>query len=162
MGKRQPVYDLNDYILNGTEAGALLGWPNASGLRPIVPTQQQPEPNVRNEVSPYIVYSVRTTHDPVNWWINTDEVSYVIWGNSFEQLSEVANIIIDSCRAMDDSAGDIMRYLGSRGGPQEWAFHYIRLLSTLTPEPAAQEAGRMGWIITLRYEYSPLTGKHIS
>lgn len=161
MSKRQPIFDLNDYLLNGTDVGTLLGWPNSTGVRPIIPTQQQPEPNDRNETSPYIVYGFRTIHDPDMWWLHADEVSYVIWGNSFEQLSEIANELIDNCRAMDDSASDLMTYLNNRGTTMEWQFHWVRLLGSFSPEPAGQEAGRLGWIITLRYEYSPLSGKHI-
>lgn len=161
LNKRQPIYDFNDYLLNGTDVGTLLGWPNPQGIRPIIPTQQQPEPNANVDDQPYIVYSFRTIHDPDMWWLHTDEVSYVIWGRSFDKLSEVANEIMDNARAMDDSAGDLMGYLISRGTEIEWKFHWVRVMASYSPEPASQEGGRLGWIITLRYEYSPLSGKHV-
>lgn len=161
MPKRQPIFDINDYLLNGTNVGAMLGYPNQTGLRPIIPTQQQPEPNDRNVVNPYIVYSFRTMTDPDMWWMHMDEVSYVIWGKSFDELSEIANEIMDNTRAMDESAGDLMSYLYSRGTAIEWQFHYLRLMGSFSPEPAGGEAGRLGWILTFRYGYSPVSGKHI-
>jgi len=156
-----PVYDLNEYLLNGTRVGELLGWPNPEGLRPIIPIQQQPEPNSRNEVAPYMVYTVRTVHDPTNWWMNSDEVTYVIWGTSVDTLAEIANEIIDNCRAMDDSARDFNDFLINRGTDPDYIFHWVRLIGSFSPQPAGQEGGRLGWIITLRYEYSPAAGKHI-
>lgn len=161
MPNRLPIYDFNEYLLNATDVGTLLGYPNPTGLRPIIPTQQQPEPNDRNIVNPYIVYSFRTTTDPEMWWMHIDEVSYVIWGKSFDELAVIANEIMDNTRAMDESAGDLMDYLYSRGTGLDWRFHYVRLLGSFSPEPAGGEAGRLGWILTFRYGYSPIAGKHI-
>jgi len=162
VAKRQPIYDVNEYLLNGTQVGVLLGWPNVTGLRPIIPTQQQPEANERGSVRPYIVYSFRTVHDPDMWWMKTDEVSYVVWGSTFDELSEVANEIISNIQSMDESAGDIMRYLNSTTVTPQYIFHWVRLLASFSPEPAVQEGGRMGWIITFRYEYSDVVGKHLA
>lgn len=161
MSKRQPIYDINDYLLNGTEVGPLLGWPSTTGLRPILPVQQQPEPNERNKTFPYIVYSFRTVGGFDHWWTHTEEATFVIWGSSFDELSEVANEIIDNLHALDESAQDLMRYIEANNMTNEWEFHYIRLLSSTSPNPALQESGRLAWYLTFRYEYSPVNGKHI-
>ena len=161
MTKRQPVYDINEWLLNGTEVGALMGWPNPEGIRPFVPVQQQPETNDRTSENPYVVYSWRTIGGLDQWWVRTDEVTYVIWGRSVEQLSEIANEIVDHLIALDESAQDLMEYLGHTGRNLEWVFHYIRVVGSFSPDPASQEAGRLGWIVTFRYEYSPVNGKHI-
>lgn len=161
MTKRQPVYDINEWLLNGTEVGALLGWPNPEDIRPIIPVQQQPETNDRTSESPYIVYTWRTVGGTDQWWIRTDEVNYVIWGRTVDELSEIANEIVDRLIALDESSADLMDYLEYSGRSLEWVFHYTRVIGSFSPDPAGQEAGRLGWIITFRYEYSPVNGKGI-
>lgn len=159
---RLAVYDVNDYVLNGTGAGALMGWPTQENIRPIVPAQQQPEMNEMNPEHPYMVYRWRTTTETDTWWEHTDELNYVIWGKSYDQLAGVANELVDAFRALDQSAGDLNDYLrANRPGGPEYIFHWVKVLASISPEPAGQEAGRIGWVVSIRYQYVPVNGRFI-
>lgn len=158
MTNNQAVYDLNDYLLSATEVGTLLDYA-PGGISRIVPTQQQPEMNDTNN-TPYITYTWRTVTDIDLWWMHTDEISYVIWGPTLDAIAPVANAIMDNCRALDQSASDMMNYLLGRG-EIEYKFHWIRLIGSYSPDSSGQEAGRLGWVITLRAAYVPLNGKHL-
>lgn len=155
------VYEFNDYILNGTDVGSLLGY-DGTGLRPIVPLQQQPELNADNPKHPYIVYSWRTSMPDDAWWLHTDEVSYVIWGKNLAELSEVATEILNTCRALDESAEEAMKYFNSRQTESSVDFKYVRVMGSFSPEAPTSEGGRLGWLITIRYVYTPNAGKHIN
>lgn len=152
----QAVYLLNDYILNGTPVGPLLGY-TGTGLRPIVPLQQQPEMNEQNRLHPYMAYSYRTSPDPLQWWMMMDEVTYVVWGQKVDDVNEVAGAMLNYFRRLDESAVDLMDYLRAKGD-HRYQFHYVRVVNFFSPEPATAEAGRVGLPITLRYEYNSTAG----
>lgn len=161
MATKLAVYEFNDYILNGTGVGPLLGY-TGTGLRPIIPLQQQPEFNKENPKHPYIVYSWRTSIPDDAWWLHADEVSYVIWGKNLGELSAVAMELIDNCRALDESAGDVMDYFRARGTEIPFDFKYVRVMGSFSPEVAIAEGGRIGWLVTMRYVYTPNSGKYIA
>lgn len=159
---RDAVYDLNDYLLNATPVGGLLGWTNAPGeYRPIIPVQQQPEMNEENPTNPYMVYVTRTSPGIEQWWISMDEVTYTVWGKTLGELTNVTNELMDILKRLDDSAQELDAYLRSVGR-RDFDFYYVRVVSVFSPEATAQEAGRYGKPITIRYEYANLRGRGVA
>lgn len=157
--KRLAIYDINDYLLNATPVGEMLGY-SGVGLRPIIPVQQQPEMNEQNPTHPYIVYAGRSTPDPQQWWMHEDIITYMIWGKEQESLNEIANEIVDVLARLDTSANELNRYLASVNRT-DFIFYYVQVTSVMTPEAANAEGGRYGKPLTFRYEYSKTAGRDI-
>lgn len=159
--KRLAVYDVNDYLMRGTDVGTLLGYVEG-GLRPFIPVQQQPEFNEENPEHPYIVYRWRTSTPDDAWWEHMDELNYVIWGKDYDSLAEVANEILNEMRSLDQSAGDLNNWLSAnRPDGVDYIFHWVRVRASSAPDAATQEGGRLGWLISLQYQYVPVKGKYI-
>lgn len=144
------IYKINDYILNGSDVGTLLGWPNKSGIRPIVATQDAPE--VQNSKTPWIVYSVRTTNDIDCWWLMRDDVTFIIYHNDADTLNDVGSALIKLFKTQDAAAENINAYLrGNNDGDYE--FQYSSLTHDLSPDPASAEAGVMAKMFVFRVGY---------
>lgn len=154
------TYEINDYLLNGTPVGALLGY-TGTGLKPIFPIQPTPEANEINPEFPFLTYSVRTITDPEMWWTSIDEVTYIISSNDFEDIIEVAKEMIDIFKRLDESASDLQKYLWLNG-KYDFNFNYIRMVSSMFPDPAPEEGGRFKMPVTIRYSYTENSGRGIS
>ena len=157
----QAVYRLNDFILNYTgydgytnPIPALLGY-TGTGTKPIFPAQELPESNVLPGA--FIIYNYRTSTNSTQWWLNTDEVNYMIHATDIETSSSVIEAMDDLFRRQDESAIDLMRYL--KGVNKiDYDFKYVRVVNKISPDVSASEGGRHSRIITVRYDYTKVAG----
>lgn len=157
---RKAIYDLNDYLLNGTPVGAMMGY-TGTGLRPIIPIQQVPEFSDMDAEIPYIVYAGRSVPLADQWWISQDEYTYMIWGNDLDTINDLGLEIVDVCQRLDESADDLNKYLASVNR-RDFIFHSVRVMGDLTPESAQSEGGRYGKPIIIRTEYVKTAGRGIA
>lgn len=157
MSQRIAIYDVNDYILN--QIPTLFGYTSTQQYKPILPIQDVPE--AITFPGAYMTYSVRTSIDPNQWWISTDDVNFMIWDKALADIQDVQVALTNLFRRMDDSATDIMTYLS--GIPRnDFTFLSFKMIGTMSPAPLTLEAERYGQPFNFRYTYMLNSGTGIS
>lgn len=154
MSNTIAIYNVNNYILETIPT--LFKY--TTGNKPIVPIQDVPE--AKDFPGPYITYSVRTTIDPNQWWVSTDDVIYMIWDRNLNNIQPIVNELIDIFRRMDESATDLNEYVDSINNDD---FNYLsfQIVDTVFPNPVAGEGERYGQPFNFKYKYMVNSGRGI-
>ncbi len=128
---------------------------------PIMPTQQVGEFTQSTDVdkykAPFIVYNWRTETIPQNWFIQSDQIVYVIYSQNPQHIRDVTKTIVDLCKKWDESAAALNKYLAMLPNYfkfQQYHYKNISVVSAPGPDPSDEEGGRMESVITIRVTYT--------
>jgi len=141
-----------EYYLSGSSS-------NKIQWIPIMPTQEAEEFTQSTDLdgtkAPYIVYNWRVENINQNWFIQSDQIAYIIYSDNAAHHRDVSKVIIDYLKRWDESASEINDFLAPRGG--KWTqFNYknTSIVSSIGAEPTDESGGRMQTIITARITYT--------
>ena len=145
------VYDLIDYLLDDSEFADAVNY-DGSGYKPFFPAQEQPESE-----QPFIRYSMRTTVDTDEWWIQTDDWMLFIHSNSPLELNNINAILIDRLVRGDKSAKPINKWMLDNGREDYWV-HSTEVQMLGQYVPSEQEGGEFQIPTTIRIKYTRRNG----
>lgn len=137
------ILDADDYALD------ILNGP-ATGIIPIVPSQQDMLNYEALDGKTHIVYDWVADGYEENWLICRDSMMFTIYSKYPAEILKIQNLILDLFRRMDDSARDINSYIGSNS---PFIFYTISLADMLSPEPQREKAGWFAAQAVIRYKY---------
>jgi hypothetical protein len=153
--------DINRYIWNQlTASGVLSSSSYISGITggvilPFTPAQEEPLIANTFDDNPYFVFDVLTTQNSTSssdaWWVERDELTYVIYGPDLNKINQIINVIKESCRRMDESAKQVNRTSGISG---KYWFQTVSVEWVEQAEPSKSEAGRLSASIQICYNYA--------
>lgn len=132
------------------EAG-LLTLSDYKGLTALIPAQQQPEYTNLTKGIPFIVYNYMQEGTYSDWWLEHEQVAYVIYTDDSAKIRDMVNYLNNLYRRFDWSAQDVNKYLNTSGSTAQQAFEfkYVRVVSASSIEPATEEGGRHSATIVL-------------
>lgn len=138
------VLSSNSYI-SGITGGVIL---------PFTPAQEEPLIANTFDDNPYFVFDVLTTQNSTStsdaWWVERDELTYAIYGPDLNKITEIVNVIKESCRRMDESARQVNQTSGISG---KYWFQTVSVEWVDFSEPSKSEAGRIAAMIQICYNY---------
>lgn len=132
------------------EAG-LITLADYKGLVPIIPAQQQPEYTNLAKGIPFIVYNYAQEGTYQDWWLEHEQVAYVIYTDDANKIRDIINYLNKLYRRFDWSAQEINTWLAANGSAAQKAFDfkYVRVVNASSLEPATEEGGRHSALIVL-------------
>lgn len=137
------ILDPDDYSLD------ILNGP-ATGVIPIVPSQQDMLNYEALDGKTHIVYDWVADGYEENWLICRDSIMFTTYSKSPVEILKIQNLILDLFRRMDDSARDINSTLPSNS---PFIFYSISLADMLSPEPQREKSGWFAAQAVIRYKY---------
>jgi hypothetical protein len=143
-----------------SEGGLEMSTSAYNGLIPIIPTQQVPAFTEMGTAKPFIVYTYTNAGYSENIWSHVEQMSYIVYSDSEQQLRQIGNFLVDLLRRYDLTAEEVNDFIptivnGSGDhDEQNFEFHYVTVMATLGPEPYRTEGGRQATSITVRYAYT--------
>jgi hypothetical protein len=116
---------------------------------------------------PYIVFTWTTPRIGTDWFIQSEQITYLIYSTELDEIRTITNFIIDSMKQYDRSAINVQTWLekqppsvevnGQMVNPYEaLEIHTISVDSASSPTPIDQAGGRMEAIVTLDVQYGVL------
>jgi hypothetical protein len=113
---------------------------------------------------PFIVFNWTTPALGADWFIQEEQIIYLVYSSDMEEMNKITNFIIDTMKMEDRSATNVQRYLEKITDPTKWggrtsspfgAIEYYSIdvagSNGATPIPEAQ--GNMEGLITLNVKY---------
>jgi hypothetical protein len=124
---------------------------NYNGLTPIIPAQQQPEYTNLAKGIPFIVYNYTQEGTYQDWWLEHEQVAYVVYTDDANKIREIITFLNHLYRRFDWSAQDINIWLAANGSATQktFDFKYVRVVNATSLEPATEEGGRHSALIVL-------------
>jgi len=127
-------------------------------LVPIIPTQQVPIFNDLPSGRPFIVYNYINVGYSDDFYTDTEQVSYRIYGDKEGQLRNIHHYIVDLFKRYDWAAQEINNYVSSMattdGDEHAFDFKYTTVVMATSPEPTTEEGGRQVAMATVRINYT--------
>jgi len=121
------------------------------GLVPIVPLSEAPE--LTEYAKPYIVYGYSET-PPTDLWVRRrGNMAFVVYGDSFHQLSKITNVLSYTFDRADEAARDVNAFTSTIPAYIGLTFGTIQVSFVQGGSPEETEGGRVSSAINLRYEY---------
>ncbi len=106
---------------------------------------------------PFIVYNWSTSQSNQMWFLSTDQIIYLVYGEEETQVRRITRFIVDLFKRFDDSAQEINDYLSQFDRRYTcYNFKAIELTSAqgpLPPDPDV-EYGRIESSIALSVDYT--------
>lgn len=124
---------------------------NYNGMTPIIPAQQQPEFTNLSKGIPFIVYNYTQEGTYQDWWLEHEQVAYVIYTDDANKIRDIINFLNNLYRRFDWSAQEVNTWLAANGTATQkpFDFKYIRVVNATSLEPATEEGGRHSALIVL-------------
>lgn len=133
---------------------------NYKGLIPVIPTNQVPVFNDLPSGHPFVVYTYSDAGYDLEFYAAVQQITYVVYSDKEAQLRNLGNFIVDISRRWDwtaEEVNDFIPTITNKSGDvddHKFDFKYVRVVSTIGPEPADTENGRQATAIVLRVCYT--------
>lgn len=121
------------------------------GIVPIIPSEQTPELVGIPSGLPFIVYNYKTNTGFNDYWTYTEVAALMIYDYQEPRMRDIRNFIMNITKRLDDTARDINAF--NDFNANGIIFNYVKASAAASTAPD-QEGGRMGTMITLRYDYT--------
>lgn len=154
------VHVLNKYLWSVLKTELQMDESQYFNLVPIIPTQQEAVFNDLPSGRPFLLYTYVTSGYDTDFWANTEQVTYRIFGDQERQLRQISSLLTDVCKRYDWSADDVNDWLENTNqipvdaDDKKFDFKYITVVGGSGPEPYMQENGRQYSTVTVRMCYT--------
>lgn len=140
---------LKDFLYDGTNKAFDAYGAGKINLTPIIPAQQQPEFTNIAGGAPFIVYAYSTS-SPDDYWMKSEQCSYVIYDNDEVRLRAIQNYMIDLFDRDDFVTPEVNIFLGN----SKFDFKRIGFVSATSAGGVTQEGGRQAATVVTKYQYT--------
>lgn len=122
----------------------------------------------RNKSVPYIVYNWSIPSISTDWFMQTEQIIYLIYSTEIEDIRRMSNYIVDNMKQYDRSATNVQAWLETLPAT-EWGglgynpylnleIYSISVENAGGPTPIEEANGRMEALITLNVSYGLVGG----
>lgn len=127
---------------------------------PIIPVKQTPE--FQKEMAlkgspPYIVYNWNTDESEDSWFIESDQIVFLMYAASSDELTRLVNFVKELFKMRDESAMLVNNYidqLADNINLSRFQYTSISVLTSGAPLPIEQEGGLSEAMVTIRAQYT--------
>jgi hypothetical protein len=140
------VHALNKFSQAKLIEAGLIDVDDYNGAPIFIPAQEQPElTNLPSDI-PFIVYNYSTSSEYEQWWVQHEQIAYVIYCDREDKIRRISHYLDQLYRRYDWSAQEVNDYLTANGTDAQKAFNfkYMRSMNLSSIEPATEEGGRYG------------------
>lgn len=165
------VHALNMYLYEKGKSVGVLN-PMPGGRSPFAPVDQiavfakmpaVKEADGSESYRPYIVYNWSIPAIGTDWYIQSEQVVYLIYSRTIDEIREIMNFIIDTTKQRDRSAINVQRWL-EKLPPARWGdrntnpfmsmeIYDISVDMANGPSPIKEAGGLMEAMVSLNIKY---------
>lgn len=170
--KLYAVHGINRYLwsrlqtLNSMNPSKYVGrinnGPNINWI-PIMPTQMIEEfteaTDVDGEKAPFIVYNWNVESIAQSWFIQSEQIIYVVYSDSEESIRQVTKTMINLFKRWDTSADEVNNWINDPANSlsaeyKKFEYKSISIQAANGPLPVEEAGSRLQALITLRATYT--------